>query len=221
MLFLMKIVKFSASIMTGLWARAGGLSLGGRRRNWEEGPPTFLGAPPDGHVGGASRGLGETLPRALALAPPREWTGPGRPEARRVPRPLRLHRVHLRRAPALDLAGPQGRAVVDAAAGEDPCEGGAAIAGCTPSSSPRPPLPIRDAPQHTQGPGRRRERPGQGGGPGPCAPQTPPSWPPQPWTGQTEGTTHPSRVPSPFTAETPSPRALSCLRALAASAPLA
>ena len=77
MLFLMKIVKFSASIMTGLWARIGGLSLGGRRRNREEGPPTFLGAPPDGHMGRASQDLGETLLRAPALAPPWEWTDPG------------------------------------------------------------------------------------------------------------------------------------------------
>ena len=77
MLFLMKIVKFSASIMTGLWARAGGLSLGGRRRNREEGPPTFLGAPPDGHVGGASQGLGETLPRAPAWPRPGSGRDPG------------------------------------------------------------------------------------------------------------------------------------------------
>lgn len=146
MLFLMKIVKFSASIITGLQARAGAQSLGGRRRNREEGPPTSLGAPPDGHLAVASRGLRDS--GAGGDAPKGPFPAPGvdgtrAPEARSVPRPLRLHRVHLRWAPALDLAGPQHRAVVDAAAGEDPCAGGAEIAGCTLGPSP---LPIRDAP---------------------------------------------------------------------------
>ena len=71
MLFLMKIVKFSASIMTGLWVRAGGLSALGRRG--ETGGAftpgtTFLGASPSGHC------------------PPWEWTVLGVP--RDAERPL-------------------------------------------------------------------------------------------------------------------------------------
>ena len=148
---------------------------------------------------------------APGQAPPREWTGPGHPEARRVPWPLRLHRVHLCWAPALDLAGPQCRAVVDAATGEDPCEGGAAFAGCTPGSSPRPSLRIREVPQHTQGPRRRRERPGQGGGPGaPCSSDSSLLASPA-LDRQTEGTTHPSHVPSPFTVGSFLPPSLGCL----------
>ena len=59
------------------------------------------------------------------------------------------------------------------------------------------------------------DRPGQGGGLGPsCSSELLPPRFPSPGPGQTEGTTYPSRVPSPFTAEAPSPQALSCLRAL-------
>ena len=206
-----------------------------------------------------------------------------------MPGSLRLHCVHLCRAPALDLAGPELRAVVDAAAGEDPCEGGAAIAGCMPGPSPLPPSPSGtppNTPRDPAGGGKGQAGPGRGTG-GPVLLRAPPASPPQPWTGRNGGddlslpcseplhggdpftaetplrgdpftrrppsrgdpftrdpftaeTPSPQRplhaeTPSrgdPFTTETPSPRrplhaetpspqALSCLRALAASAPLA
>lgn len=89
MLFLMKMVKFSASIMMGL-------------------QDTSL-QPLGGWAGDtAGTAWGPHKPRQT-----RRRSGCG--ELGSAP----LHRVHLRGAPALDLAGAQLRAVVDAAAGED------------------------------------------------------------------------------------------------------
>lgn len=59
MLFLMKIVKFSASIMTGLWARTGGLSFLGRGRGDKGGPPFLVDVSPQAHGHGLSGSEGQ------------------------------------------------------------------------------------------------------------------------------------------------------------------
>lgn len=161
MLFLMKIVKFSASIMTGLWARAGGLSALGRRGE------TGAAFTPRDHLPGSisqwawpALGVDSTGGAQRCRAPPA-----GRAELGWVLFPpallgsLHLHRVHLGGAPALDFTGPELRAVVHAAAREDPCEGGARTARCTPGPSPLPPPTPPSGthpPQSTQGPCRWR-----------------------------------------------------------------
>lgn len=129
-----------------------------------------------------------------------------------MPGSLRLHCVHLCRAPALDLAGPELRAVVDAAASEDPCESGAAIAGCMPSPSPLPLSPSGMPPNTHRDPaggGKGQAGPGRWTG-GPVLLRAPPASPPQPWTGRNGGddlslpSSEPLHGGDPFTAETPS-----------------
>lgn len=187
MLFLMKIVKFSASIMTGLWARTGGRGRGNTGCFHPRGDPSWR-ASPNGHVamasdlgsegeeGEVSQGPGypEALlhPRwtlrdpcklrsaALPTGAEGNWGGLSLPVRLR---PSHFHCVHLGGAPALGLTGPQLGAEIHTAAGEEPCEGEDAVLGAR--LSPASPVLIRDLPpKHTHGPQMAgKDRQGKGG----------------------------------------------------------
>lgn len=79
-----------------------------------------------------------------------------------------FHCVHLGGAPALDLTGPEHRAVIHTAAGEEPCEGEDTSARCSagplPLSSPPHPHSLESCPHPPHGPSKWRERTGRASG---------------------------------------------------------